>query len=228
MVARAGTTGVHGARAPADGPIPGDRSRHGADAPSDRLGHDERQRGRLCGHVAVAAGAVTAASAASLTVYFVLDGPFGTINDYGNGLAGALTALLAWTLRPRVATASGAAILGAALTITGSALVISEATGYFFAGLVSSVGFGLIGLWLIALNRALLRNDAQVPRRLTTFGLVAGAVMTLGLASAPGIVLALDDSNTAPAWIWIGSLNWLGTYALFPIWSIRLGRAQAL
>jgi hypothetical protein len=165
MVARAGTTGVHGARAPADGRIPGDRSRHGADAPSDRLGHDERQRGRLC---------------------FVLDGPFGTINDYGNGLAGALTALLAWTLRPRVATASGAAILGAALTITGSALVISEATGYFFAGLVSSVGFGLIGLWLIALNRA-LRNDAQVPRRLTTFGLVAGAVIRSGSPRHPAL-----------------------------------------
>jgi hypothetical protein len=227
MAAGAGTTRVHGARAPADGPIPDDGSRHGVDAPSDRVGHDEGQRGLLCGDVAVAAGVVTAASAASLTVYFVLDGPFGTLNDYGNGLAGALSALLAWTLRPRAATASGAAILGAALTITGSALVISEATGYFLAGLVSSVGFALIGLWLIALNRA-LRSDARVPRRLTTLGVVTGAVMTLGLASAPGIALTLDDINTAPAWIWIGSLNWLGTYALFPIWSIRLGRAETL
>jgi hypothetical protein len=38
------------------------------DAPSDRLGHDERQRGLLYGDVAVAAAVVTVASAASLTV----------------------------------------------------------------------------------------------------------------------------------------------------------------
>jgi len=52
--------------------------------------------------------------------------------------------------------------------------------------------------------------------------------MALGLASAPGIVLGLDDFDTASAWIWIGSLNWLGTYVLFPIWTIRLGRAEVL
>ena len=52
--------------------------------------------------------------------------------------------------------------------------------------------------------------------------------MALGLASAPRIVLGLDDFDTAPAWIWIGSLNWLGTLVLFPIWTIRLGRAEVL
>ena len=85
------------------------------------------------------------------------------MNDYGNGLAGTLGALLAWTLRPRAAPAIGAAFLGAVLTVAGSALVVSEATGYFLAGLVSSVGFALIGLWLIALNRA-LRSEARVPQ----------------------------------------------------------------
>ena len=92
---------------------------------------------------------------------------------------------------------------------------------------MSSVGFALIGLWLIALNRA-LRSEARVPQPRDIRPGRGGGDGARALASAPGIVLGLDDFDTAPAWIWIGSLNWLGTYVLFPIWTIRLGRAEVL
>jgi hypothetical protein len=44
----------------------------------------------------------------------------------------------------------GIAAVGAAITVVGSYLILSDATGLFLAGLVSSVGFALIGVWLFA------------------------------------------------------------------------------
>jgi hypothetical protein len=37
--------------------------------------------------------------------------------------------------------------------------------------------------------------------------------------------MGLDDMDAAPGWILVGGLSWLGTYILYPIWSIRFGRA---
>jgi drug/metabolite transporter (DMT)-like permease len=184
-------------------------------------------RGRSIGRLAIALGVVVVASIVSLAVFYAVGGPFGAINDLGNALVGILSALLAWTWRPRGmestlrAATIGAAVLGAAITVVGTALV--ETTGFFFAGLVSSVGFALIGLWLVALNRS-IGTDGRWPRRLPTLGLVVGLLMALGFAAAPGIAMGLDDMGAAPWWIWIGFLGWIGTYLLYPVWSIWLGR----
>ena len=47
--------------------------------------------------------------------------------------------------------------------------------------------------------------------------------MALGVMQVPAIVLRLDDMATAPAWVWIGFLGWLGIYILYPAWAIWLG-----
>ena len=116
-------------------------------------------RARDTGRLALAIGVVAAGSAVCLATYFAIGGPFGTINDIGNATAGVLSAGLAWRLRRQIPgragnVAVGAAIAGAGLTVAGSTLVVSGTTGYFFAGLVSSVGFAGIGTWLVALNRS--------------------------------------------------------------------------
>lgn len=179
---------------------------------------------RTIAHVAVALGVVAIASFVSLGLFFAVGGPFGTINDAGNALIGILSALLAWMLRGVAGIATGVAVAGAAVAIVGSALVISDVTGYFFAGLVSNLGFALIGLWLCALNWS-LRRDVSLGGRITRWGLVTGVAMTLGLVAAPGVADGLDDQGAAPWWIWIGvPPAWLGTYVLYPIWSIRFGR----
>ncbi len=49
--------------------------------------------------------------------------------------------------------------------------------------------------------------------------------MTLGFINVPGVALGLGDMETAPGWIQAGGPNWLGTYILFPTWSIWFGRA---
>jgi hypothetical protein len=137
---------------------------------------------------------------------------------------------LAWRLRRQISggaakPAVGAAIVGAALTVAGSALVISDTTGFFYAGLVSSVGFAGIGAWLVVLNR----GDAMaalLPRRLRSLGIAAGALMAIGIAAAPGIVLGLDDMAAAPAPVWIGLLGWLGIFVAYPAWTIWLASVE--
>ena len=117
------------------------------------------ERARDTGRLALTVGAVAVGSAVCLATYFAVGGPFGTINDVGNATTGILSGWLAWRLRRHILSraanlAVGAALVGAAITVVGSALVVSGTTGFFFAGLVSSVGFAGIGTWLIVLNRS--------------------------------------------------------------------------
>jgi len=183
---------------------------------------------RTTARLATTVGAVAIGSAVCLAVFFALEGPFGTINDIGNATTGLLSGALAWRMRsgtpgPAGRAALGAAIVGAVVTVVGSALVISETTGFFLAGLVSSVGFAGVGLWLIAVNRGDSRA-ADWPPRLRLLGAVGGLLMAMGLAAVPGIVLGIDDMATAPGWVWISSVGWLGVYAVYPAWALWVGR----
>lgn len=187
-------------------------------------------RDRDPGRLALAVGAVGAGSAACLATYFAVRGPFGTINDLGNATTGVLSGWLAWRLRGQLSgpagdIAVGAALVGAAITVVGSALVVSGTTGFLFAGLVSSVGFAGIGAWLVIVNRS-AGSVAAWPRRLRRLGIVGGGLMAVGIVTAPGIPLGLDDMVTAPVWVWIGFLGWLGTYVIYPAWAIWMGTVQ--
>ena len=180
--------------------------------------------------LALAIGVVAAGTPVCLGIYFAVGGPFGTINDIGNAATGILSAALAWRLRRNLSghggtLATGAALVGAALTMVGSALVISRTTGFMFAGLVSGLGLAGIGAWLIAANRAKDATDGW-PRGLRRLGLLAGGLMTFGVVLAPGIPLGLDDMATAPVWVWVGFLSWLGAYVAYPIWALWLGMAR--
>jgi hypothetical protein len=178
------------------------------------------------GRLALAVGAVAAGSVVCLATYFVVGGPFGTINDVGNAATGILSGLLAWGLRRQIPGRASdisvaAALVGAGLTVIGSALVVSGTTGFLLAGLVSSVGFAGIGAWLLVANRS--GAAAAWPRGIRRLGVAAGALMAVGVISAPGVLLRLDDMATAPAWIWVGFISWLGTYVAYPAWAIWMG-----
>jgi hypothetical protein len=181
---------------------------------------------RDTGRLAAAVGFVAAGSAVCLATYFVVRGPFGTISDIGNAATGALSGVLAWRLRRHIPgrtgdIAVGAALVGAVIAVVGSALVVSGTTGFFLAGLVSSVGFAGIGAWLVVINRT-DAEPAAWPRRLRSLGVLAGALMAAGIVVAPGILLRFDDMATAPGWIWIGLIGWLGIYVAYPAWAIWL------
>jgi hypothetical protein len=188
------------------------------------------RRGRDTGPLAIAVGVTAAGSAICLATYYAVQGPFGTINDIGNAATGVLSACLAWRLRRQIPgragdMAVGGALVGAAIAVVGSALVVSGTTGFFLAGLVSSVGFAGIGAWLVVLNR----SDAMAaawPRRLRSLGVAAGALMALGVVAAPGILVGLDDMAAAPGWVWIGLLGWLGIFVAYPAWAVWLANVE--
>lgn len=184
-------------------------------------------RARYTGRLALAVGVVASGSAVCLATYFVVGAPLGTINDIGNAATGILSGWLAWRLRRQGASSGAdvaviAALVGAAIVVVGSVLVVSGTTGWLLAGLVSSVGFAGIGTWLVVANRTASEAEAW-PRRLRSVGLAAGALMAVGIVAAPGILLRLDDMATAPGWVWIGFVNWLGTYVAYPAWAIWMG-----
>jgi hypothetical protein len=184
---------------------------------------------RNVARLALGVGIVGLGSVVSLALFFAVQGPFGAINDWSIGVFGALTVLLAIVLYrhgliapPSLAMlATGAAVVGGVIVVVGSALVISDTTGFLLAGLVESLGFALIGLWLIAFNRS--RASTSHRPRLRDLGTVAGIVMAIGFVVLPGIAMGLDDMDTAPGWVWVGFVGWLGIFFLYPIWSLWFG-----
>jgi hypothetical protein len=185
---------------------------------------------RITARIAFVTGAIGLTSAASLAAFFALGGPLGAINDWTIGLFGFMSGVLAVSQRrpdgndrAMVGVLQiGLAVAGSVVVVIGSWMVISDVTGFLLAGLVESVGFALIGAWLIELNRS-RRVTLSWPRGLRRLGAVTGFVMALGFIVVPGIAIGIDDASAAPPWIWIGFLGWLGIFFLYPIWCIALG-----
>jgi hypothetical protein len=182
---------------------------------------------RATARLATAVGCVAIGSAASLAAEFAVGGPFGTLNDLGNAAAAVLSGALAWRMRHELSDrtripAVGAAGVGAAVAALGAGLVVSDTTGWFLGGSITSLGFAGIGAWLLAVCRSATEVESS-PKRLRDLGTVAGAVMLVGLAGVPAIMQRLDDAATAPGWAWVGSVAWLGIFVLYPAWALRYG-----
>jgi hypothetical protein len=175
--------------------------------------------------LATATGVVALATDALLVTFFTVGEPFGTINDAGSAALGVLAGTVAWRLRAYGgAAATGAAIVGGAVVVTGSGLVISRTTGWELAGFVSSAGYGLIGPSVATISSG-LAADGSVPRRLGQLGRVTGLLMTLGLVAAVPAALRFDDPATTPGWAWLTMVGWVGPAILYPVWALWLGRA---
>jgi hypothetical protein len=60
---------------------------------------------------------------------------------------------------------------------------------------------------------------------LRRFALVTAAAMLIGgIAAVPGALMDIDDFSDVPAWMRLFALGWLGTYVLYPVWSLWIGR----
>src|SRR5512144_1219925 len=89
------------------------------------------------GWVALATGTASGLATILIILFFTAGGPFGTLNDIFNGVAGILSGVLAWTLRPAFHLNSSArwvvphlAALGAIVVVIGSILIIFDFTGW--------------------------------------------------------------------------------------------------
>ena len=179
----------------------------------------------VAGWVAIALAVVTVASIACLALFYAIQGPWGTINDVGNALIGVLAAALALLLAGQGGGWLGAAVsvAGAAIAAFGSWLVISETTGFLLAGFVSTIGFGLIGVWL-ALVAWGPTADGWFGAALVVARGAAVALIIGGVVAVPAALMGLDAFEDMPPWAWLFSLGWLGIYVLLPIAAFGLGR----
>ena len=190
-----------------------------------------RAREPAVGWVATALAVVIVATVALLAVFFIYGGPFGLLNDVGNAVIGILMAALAILLSGRVAPVLrwigvGLAVLGAVVAVWGSWLVISESTGFLFAGWVSTIGYGLIAILLALVCWSPIVRDW--PGGQAMLGRVAALAIVFGaIVAVPGLFSAADTFDELPPALWLYSIAWLGVYVLLPIWSYRLGRLLA-
>ena len=187
------------------------------------------------GWVAIATGIAAILAVIFLTLMAAVNPSFGKVNDVFNGIIGVSSAVLAWMLfaehhakSPLMSQiALALAVLGAIFTIVGSVLIIYGFTDFVLAGWYSGIGNALIGLWLAAFCYSLLRGDA-LPHNLVIFGIIVGAFMAVGLLGIPGIFAGIDSMESMPWYLYIAFFGWLGTYILYPIWTIWLGRILLL
>jgi hypothetical protein len=178
--------------------------------------------------VALANGVVAVVALVCLVGLFI-GAPTGTINDYANGLLGVMSGLLAVVaFRASGGSVVGVAlaVVGAVVTVIGSWLVISDTTGFILAGLVSSVGFGLIGGWLVLVHRSSGFADAGGTRG-RRWGSIAGGLMLFGLVAVLGVLMRVDSYEATPPWLWVYGIGWLGTYVAYPWWCLLVGRPGA-
>ncbi len=183
------------------------------------------------GRMAITTGFVYILAAVLLIIFFAVGQPFGTLNDIFNGLAGIFSGILAWMLFVEHRATSPSlfrvgivlAWVGVITVVIGSVLVISQITGWVLAGLYSSAGSALIGLWVLVFSYSMLKNNF-LNRNLNIWGLVAGVLMVTGLAVLPGIFSGFDSETTVPWYLYVAGLNALGGI-MYIIWCIRLGRA---
>lgn len=183
------------------------------------------------GWTAIAVGGSTILAVLFLILMYTVNGRFGTVNDVFNALIGILSVALAWMLYSEFHTRSPwmsqvtlvLVVVGAVFTIIGSALIIFGYTDFVLAGWYTGVGNALIGLWLAALCYSLLSVD-NLPHSLVVYGIVVGAFMTMGLLGIPGILARVDTMESLPWYLGASYLGFLGTYVLYPIWTIWFGR----
>jgi hypothetical protein len=183
------------------------------------------------GWIAIATGVSAILAVLLLILMFTVNTSFGKINDVFNSVIGILSAILAWMLyaehhvkSPLISQiALALAVVGAILTIVGSVLIIFGFTGFVLAGWYSGFGNALIGTWLALFCYSLLRGDL-LPHNLIIFGMIAGGVMGFGLLGMPGIFTGSDSMESLPRYLHLAFFGWLGTYILYPIWTIWLGR----
>jgi hypothetical protein len=155
---------------------------------------------------------------------------FGNYSDVVGIVPPILSAILATTLHfAQRSLPSKASLLfmisvwfGVSLVTYGGWLIVTGAGGLVMQGTYHSLGYALIGLWVLALNLVAKDNDL-LPTRLSQLGLVSGVFMLVGLGGLYGIVRGIDGNEPTVYLISTGGLSFVGHGIIYPIWCFWLG-----
>ena len=183
------------------------------------------------GWVAIATGTSAILAVIFLALMYTVKQSLGFVNDIFNSLIGILSAILAFMLyaqfhaRPPVLSqiTLGLVVIGTLATIVGTVLSVARLTDFVMSGWYTGIGNAFVGLWLISFCYTMLGSNV-IPHKLAVFGIVVGAFMLLGLIGILGIVAKIDKLESMPKHLYIAFFCYLGTYILYPIWAILLGR----
>jgi hypothetical protein len=190
------------------------------------VGDPVRSIGDDVTRVALATGIVAVLAAVTLALLLVVGGPFGRANDVLNAAIGLMSAVLAVVVYRSVggsAALVALAVVGAAITVIGSWLVMTGTTGFQLAGFVSAIGFALIGAWLVGSIVGPF-GDSLSPLQ-SRVGMAAGGLMLVGLIGIGGVAMGIDSAADTPWWLWMYGIGWLGTYVVYPAWCLLLARS---
>lgn len=183
------------------------------------------------GWSAIATGAAAILAVIFLALMYAGKPAFGRLNDVFNSLIGIFSVVLAYMLYVEFPAKAPVlsqiplrlVALGAIFTLIGSFLVMSGSTGFVLAGWYTGIGNALIGLWL-SLFCLTMQGGEQLPYSLVRFGIITGGFMVFGLIGIFGIVAKADSLESMPKYLYVAFFSYLGTYILYPIWAILLGR----
>ena len=189
----------------------------------------------VVGWTAIAVGVIAILAVIFLTLMATVNMAFGKVNDVFNGLIGISSVVLAWMFYAEHHAKSPLmsqiglflAVVGAIFTIIGSILIIYGYTDFVLAGWYTGIGNALIGLWLAAFCYSMLGGDT-IPHNQVVFGIIVGAFMAVGLIGIPGIFAGIDSMESMPWYLYVAFFGYLGTYILYPIWTIWFGRILLL
>ena len=182
------------------------------------------------GSMAIATGVVGILALLFLVLFFSVGEPFGTLNDFSNGVFAITSAVLAWMLHAEYHAKSPLssqvallfALIGAVIAVIGSVLVIFKFTGWVLAGFYTGLGNALMGVWLAMFCYTFLR-EGPYPSKLMVVGILTGILMAFGLFSLLGIISRIDSAGSMPWYLNIAYIGYLGSF-LYLVWPIWLGR----
>ena len=185
----------------------------------------------LIGWAAIITGSSAILAVIFLALMYTVKRSLGYINDIFNSLIGISSAILAFLLYVEFQSGSaslsqialGLVVVGAIFTIVGTVLSVARITDFVMAGWYTGIGNALLGLWLVNYCYSMLGSDV-LPQSLPVFGLVVGAFMALGLIGILGIITKVDKLESMPKYLYVAFFCYMGTYFLYPIWTIQVGR----
>jgi hypothetical protein len=185
----------------------------------------------MVGWAAIITGSSAILAVIFLALMYTVKRSLGYINDIFNSLIGISSAILAFLLYVEFQSGSaslsqialGLVVVGAIFTIVGTVLSVARITDFVMAGWYTGIGNALLGLWLVNYCYSMLGSDV-LPQSLPVFGLVVGAFMALGLIGILGIITKVDKLESMPKYLYVAFFCYMGTYFLYPIWTIQVGR----
>jgi hypothetical protein len=185
---------------------------------------------RTIAQTAIAIAITAVISIITLTLLYSELPFFGPVNDLTNAVGGLLSALLVWQfhalLRERAPNTAIfyllAAWIGTTAIIINSLLVAFGRMHWMTGGMYTAIGYGLIGIWLLALHRQIGLGEF-LPSGILKLGVIAAVAMLFGLLAGP--LLASGVNLTKDPVAGIAYLGAAAGWLLYPVWCWLVGRS---